>query len=178
MPAYSKEKQKYHLERVRAALVVRPNASSYEIQKVLKESSEAPLELDRHYIDRLQKKIFIERAKRLERSHLNLRLATIQDKKARVDLLLWSEATNQENPGVVRVMALRELFKNELDLLQSEMDAGVFERHLGTLRREPPPLTPEQRERILRAMINWGIVKPKPNESNADPAQNRLLASG
>lgn len=183
MPAYSAERQKYHLERVRAVMVVRPQASAEEIQRVLEESGEAPLRLDRQYIEKLQRKVVRERTARLERSHLSLRLATIQDKKERIDAHLWQEATNQTNDERARITALGLLFKNELELLQAEMDAGVFERHLGTLRNLPPPLAPELRAKIIEAMINWGIVKPKhadgtPNSYQPNTAEHRLLASG
>lgn len=164
MPTMSKEKQQYHRERIRAILIVRPKASITEVKQVLEESAEAPLALDRDYISAQMKKIISERTTRLSLANRNQRVAFVQDKKERIDAMLWSEATNTENSGRERIMALALLFKNELEMLQAEMDAGVFERHLGVIRREVAPLSPEQKTRILEAMIKWGIIKPKKTE--------------
>lgn len=178
MPSYSKEKQQYHRERVRAVLVVRPNATPHEIQRVLNESADASLHLDHDYITKIMKKIVDERRTRLERSHINLRLAVIQDKKQAIDERLWSEATNPENPAVARVVALKELLKNELELLQAEMDAGVFTRHLGELQHQAAPLTAERKAELLAVFIRWGFVKPKPTQDNGSQAQTKSLING
>lgn len=170
MPSYSEEKRKYHTERVRSVLVVRPNATPSEIKQVLEESHDAPMKLDRLYITKLMKKIVGERASRLERGSINIRLSSIRDKKDLVDTHLWREATAQDNPGVVRVMALKELVKNELELLQSEMDAGVFKRHLGNLEIEKrfAPLPPEQITGIIQALLAWGTQPPQVREVHAN----------
>jgi hypothetical protein len=176
MPAYSEEKRKYHLERVRAVMILRPNATPREIQTVLEQSIEAPLHLDDEYIAKLMKKIIEERRRRLELANLNLRIATIQDKKRLIDERLWREATNPNNPPVARIVALRELFKNELELLQAEMDAGVFTRHLGEIEHRPAPLTDAEKAKILSVFLKWGLIKPKnPDEAKNLPAQGLKL---
>jgi hypothetical protein len=55
------------------------------------------------------------------------------------------------------------------------MDAGIYERHLGTLEldKRNKPLPVEARELIRQAMINWGMVpkelpEPHGNQNNTN----------
>jgi hypothetical protein len=60
-----------------------------------------------------------------------------------------------------QVQALATIGKMDIALLQAEMDAGVFERKLGTVDlaiRRSQPLTPEAREILLKAWRNWGLL--------------------
>ena len=166
MPAYSKEREQYHISRIRSILILRPDATFDEIAEALSASTEAPLALERHYISKLKKKIYAERLRRNDNLNRNARIAYIQDKKKVVEQRLWQEATNMKNPGVVRVMALEKIMKNELELLAAEMDAGCYERKIGTLDvnakvEHQHTLAPELLDPIMRALRNYGLVKPK-----------------
>lgn len=60
-----------------------------------------------------------------------------------------------------QIKAMSAIAKMDLALLQAEMDAGVFERHLGTLdidvaRRKPIP--ENLRENAWKVFKNWGLV--------------------
>lgn len=176
MAKHTQEQQEYHIARIRAVLVLAPDAGSRQIQKTLETSEKSPIRLDRAYIDKLKGKIIRRRTAAINRENINARLAKIRDRKAVVDEMLWREATNPSNQGRDRVAALKELMKNELDMLQAEMDAGVFERKLGTLAHIPAPINDDQRAAVMKALLAHGIVrapvevkaieKPKQNEKS------------
>lgn len=182
MPAYSKERQKYQQSRIRSIMILRPDATLEQIQDALQASTDAPIELTLTYIGKLRNKIFRERTRRNENLNKGARIAYIQDKKRVIEQLLWQEASNRLNPGVVRVMALEKIMKHELELLKAEMDAGFYERTLGKLElatkvEHEHTLAPELLGPIMRALKNYGLVKPKliepehatTNTSNPEP---------
>ncbi|GEM_PF-5712978 len=167
MALYGKQTGEYHKSRIRAVLVVRPDASLRDIQSTLEESTEAPLTLTLHYIGKLKNKILKERINRFN-ANLRERLSTMQDKKMAIDIRLWSEATNQRSPAIARIAALRDLFRNELELMESEMNAGLYERKLGTVdMKHAYKISPEHQALILRAFENYGIIK----DTDAEPVQ-------
>lgn len=162
MSRYSKELEAYHVERVRGVMTVRPNATGSEIVRFL-EKSNTPLSLHPSYVRKLQKKVVGERMHRARNININLRIAEIQDKKRLIDERLWDESNDKTNPGVVRVMALQQLLKNEEIILKMEMDSGFIDRKLGTVEvNHIRRLSPEQMEAIVATMKLWGIVKDQP----------------
>lgn len=152
-------------------MVLRPDCSLREIQQTMEESPEAPLRLDLNYLAKIKNKIVAERTRRNLNLNLGARIAQIQDKKKMIDARLWAEATNQRNPGVVRVMALEKLIKNDLDLLSSEMDAGIYPRELGTLRhgreRTLEDLLDEDRQNIITQNAEPGPLQLPTGEGTA-----------
>jgi len=155
-------------------MVLSSGATLLQIQEALEASVEAPIRLDAHYILKLRKKIYSERLRRNNNLNKGARIAYIQDKHRIIEQRLWGEAANSKNPGVVRVMALEKIMKNELDLLKAEMDAGFYERQIGTLTvngkvEHEHTLAPEILDPILRALRNYGLIKPKIIEQYASP---------
>lgn len=148
---------------------MRPDATLEEIQEALKESPDAPMELTIHYISKLRKKIFAERLRRNDNLNQGARIAYVQDKKKIIEQRLWAEATNPNNHGAVRVAALQQIIKNELDLLSAEMDAGLFKREVGKLQIETKvehTMDKQLIEPILRAFKNYGLVRKQINNDN------------
>ncbi len=181
MPSYSEEQRKYQISRIRAVLILKPNASLREIQETLEESAEAPLHLQLNYIGKLTKKIVSERTRRNDNLNIGSRLSTVQDKKNMIDSRLWIEAANPRNPAIARIAALEKLMKNELELLQAEMDAGLFERKLGTFQINGK-ITEERKILIIQAFQNFGIIKKvdpalllenKENDNNGNQAGDK-----
>lgn len=171
MPAYSKEREQYHISRVKSVMILAPDAGLEQIQEALEASTQDPLRLDRDYISKIRRKIYAERLQRNNNLNKGARIAYIQDKKKAVEQRLWGEATNMKNPGVVRVMALEKIVKNELDLLKAEMDAGLYERQIGTVKvsgevehQHTHVLVPEVLDPIMRAFRNYGLIKEVENE--------------
>lgn len=184
MPAYSKENQHYYESRIRSIMVLRPEVSLREIQQTLEDSTEAPLHLTLNYISKLKHKIVGERAHRNDNLNKGARIAALQDKHAMVAQRLWVEASNIKNPGVVRVMALKALVELDTKMLNAEMDAGIYERALGTLEVARKPISVEDANRIMASLKMWGILPEqakqvlnitateKPRQENATATNN------
>lgn len=159
MARYSKQHIEEHKNRIRSVLVVNPGASLRTIQETLENSEENPLHLHIDYISKLRKKIIKERAHRNDRLLVGTRIAEMQDKKARIDQMLWREASDKTNSGKVRVTALVSLLKAELDLLNAELDSGIFQRKLGSIHMTKTlELKTEQKVLIVKAFRNFGLV--------------------
>lgn len=164
MPNYADETKKYHESRIRSVMVFQPDASLRAIQEALQASKEAPMSLNLHYIAKLRDKILRERRIRNNNLNLGARLAYIQDQHKAVKVRLWKEATDPNNKDVARVMALDKLLKTELDLLNAEMDAGFYERKLGTLEHDHThtlTLDKDMLAPIILAFRNYGLVDRK-----------------
>ena len=170
MPAFSKNAQEYHKSRIRTVMILRPDATIEEIRTALEESGDNPITLDRKYINKLREKIFKERARVNNNLNKTARLRILKEKLQMVERRLWAEATNADNPGVVRVVALKAIGENEIKLLNAEMDAGLYERQLGTLTEERRmlPLSEDTAKLVTAAMKNWGLIE------TADPTTPRL----
>lgn len=177
MSRYSKELEAYHVERVRGVMTVRPNATGSEIVRFL-EKSNTPLSLHPSYVRKLQKKVVGERMHRARNININLRIAEIQDKKRIIDERLWEESADKTNPGVVRVMALKQLIENEEKILKMEMESGIIERRLGTVEvQHTRKLSPDQMQAVIATMKLWGIVKDEQGEPIQPTPQTYSLPS-
>lgn len=153
---YSREEQRYHIERIRQVLVMFPNASLKEMRGVLA-NAKPPLIFNTTYIKRLKDAVFRERAWRLKNNTVVLRIAEVEDRVREIQKFLWTIA-QESKFDMARVLALKELGKLEFDLLSSQMDAGVFERNLGTVNVRAS-LDPEQAVKSIETLQKWGLVK-------------------
>lgn len=183
MPAYSQEQKKYHESRIRSVMIFQPDASLLAIREALEGSKEAPITLHPHYIAKLRDKILKERRSRNDRLNLGSRLAFIQDLNKAVKVRLWKEATDASNKDIARVMALEKILKTEFELLDAEMDAGFYERKLGTVEHDhlhEHTLAPDMLAPIILALKNFGVVDRKQVEPqpNAAPDPNPALPAG
>jgi hypothetical protein len=178
MPAFSKNAQEYHKSRIRTIMILRPDATIEEIRTALQESLDNPITLDRKYINKLREKIFRERARVNTNLNKTVRLRIIREKLQMVERRLWAEAMDPKNPGVVRVVALKAIGENEIKLLNAEMDAGIYDRQLGTLKEERRmlPLTEDTKKLVTAAMRNWGLIETSdpntPRLSHGEPLAN------
>jgi hypothetical protein len=138
------------------------------------------------------------------------RVAALQERKEIFDSKLWAIVNTDDTPirkilnstdGEItpkdkneavralaaingnRISALNSLLKGDLEMLQAELDAGIFERHLGTIRHMPAPLNAEQKRTVIDAFVAWGIIKPKTvidtvaKQTDDKPAAEQLAAS-
>ena len=148
------------MELVRQALAMRPRATGTKIKEMLAASG---ITLDYMYINRLKKKIMGERAFRFNQAEVNVRIAEIQDKTNAVQQKLWAILVNPKATDKNKVAAARGILDAERKLFESELDAGLFERKLGEVEvRHGLALSPEQRQMILNAMANFGVIKKSP----------------
>ena len=157
MSRYGKEKQKEHMELVRQALVVKPGASIYVIEEMLKKA-DRPLHL--HYILKIRNKIEAERRVRFDRRKVQARLAEMQDKMEQVQEKMWKILLDPRSDDNAKVRAGVAIMDMERKFFDHQMDAGIFERKLGEFEvRHNLTIDEETKRKIIAAMQNYGIIK-------------------
>ncbi|MBI4160052.1 hypothetical protein HY504_02705 [Candidatus Wolfebacteria bacterium] len=160
MPAFKKETTDYHQERVRDILILKPNASARSIAEALASDPKNPLPLHRLYIGKLIRKIEGERRHRLDNAKVTKYLAIIEDETQSVKEQLWGILLDNAADSKARVMAARGIIEAGNKLLELQMNAGIFERELGTVRVEHQhTIAPEIALPILKALQNYGIIR-------------------
>lgn len=158
MATYSKEKIEYLTERIRALKTILPRATNVAIQHALETDPDDPIHLDINFIGRLVKKIISERKWRFEGEEARRALAEFQDKKNAIVEQMWKVLLNPHAEDKDRIAAARTIIEAEDKFLSKQMDAGIFERNLGTVRFKAT-LTEERKIMILQSFKAWGIVK-------------------
>lgn len=158
MPKQTQEKIEYYKERIRALKTIVPRATIVSIQRALESDPEDPVRIDRTFIAKLVRKIREERKFRFTGEQAEVALAEFQDKKNAVVEQMWKILLNPMAKDAVRISAARTIMEAEDRFLSKQMDAGIFERNLGTFRVKAT-LTEERKIMILTAFKNWGIVK-------------------
>lgn len=170
-------KEKYK-ELVRQIITAQPRATITQIQEKLESRN---IIVSSMYISRLRDKIKNERVVRYDTAKVNARLAEMQDRIEEVEKHLWEiildTRVDRFNDLVVtvstKVKAALAIIKAEKDLLDAQMDAGVFERKLGTFEANfNVKLEDKQRQKIITALKNYGILevpcKELTNGNNGD----------
>lgn len=176
MPNYRQDTQRNHMEMIRVCLTIEPNASDLKLQEMLRKQD---LSLDYQYIQKLRKKLKGERKYRINTQQVDERISDIRDKVSLAQQKLWEVLASDRTTNKDKVSAAKAIADTEIKLFNAEMDAGIFERNLGTLAvdhgldENDPSI-----QLIMQAFQNYGIVKkPKeiktiePKQLNAD---NRL----
>lgn len=163
MAAYSDTLKEYHKSRIKDVMILKPGVSIEGIRRVL-ELSQDPLKLDYRYITKVVQKIRAERRTRMDRQEINSRLAEMQDRYEAVTEQMWKILLDGTADGKGRVMAGKIIIDAERLLLEAQMEAGVFERKIGTIaidhsHEHTLKLPEEIRTPILRAFRNYGIIR-------------------
>lgn len=161
MPKYTQQKKEYCKARVRALMAQKPTISAENIREELLKTSK-PLKLDKNYIYKLQEEIYKERAERNDNYTVKQRLEEFREKKEKIDEELWNILYDKKTSEGAKNAAAKQLIDNEKNLLNAEMDAGIFKRDLGRLETEsmPSPLPKDQRRKVLQAFVSWGLIGP------------------
>lgn len=120
-----------------------------------------------HYIAKLKDKVHKESLTEIDRAKIAPRISETRERYRLIfnqlnKIAFWSpDPTNPQMPPSYKdqIAALRALGQMDLALLNSEMDAGIFTRHIGTIeeQRRFVPLPPEQVDLIMGAFRAWGI---------------------
>lgn len=177
MPKYKQETEKYHIERMQKVLTLRPRASARFIQEALELDAESPLHLDLGYILRLRKKIAGERAHRFDRVLVEQEVAQFEELGEAINTEMFKILLGISSSASEKIAAARAIHEIAEGLIELKMNAGIFERKLGSIDvRHSHELTPEQQALILRALANYGIVKytPEPYQLPAGAAARPL----
>lgn len=173
MAAYSDTLKEYHKGRIKDVMILKPGVSIEGIRRVL-ELSQDPLKLDYRYITKVVQKIRAERRVRMDRQEIKTRISEMQDCYEAVSEQMWKILLDGTADGKGRVMAGKVIIDAQRNLLDAQMEAGVFDRKLGTLNidhaHEHTLKLPEEiRAPILRAFRNYGILKQQPRIIDAPP---------
>ncbi len=157
---------------IRDILVVDPLISITKLQDALFEkgyrSANATV-LDWRYIQKLKKKVHRNNVEQVDRAKVNERLVEMKEKnrlmlERLMRIVYYNDEMKKEGftPPTIReqISAINSIVRLDVMVFNSELDAGLFERHLGTLEVEMrnKPLEPALKAAMLKAFINWGIV--------------------
>lgn len=158
MPRYKEQTQEHHKEMVRQTLTMIPTAGVWKIKDTLAANG---LILDATYILKLKKKIISERRLRVDRKKVEERIAEIEDKVTQVQTKLFEILMNSKTKDEAKIKAAEKIVNSEIRLLQAQMDAGIYERRLGTLKAETEIPEMDMNNPRVQAMINLGLIKSK-----------------
>lgn len=168
-----KEHEKYYLDRVREVLVLKPNAGRVLIKKILQENPENPLVLGEAYVGILKKKILGERRRRYDFVKVEERLAELQDRTEGIVAQLWRIVLDGTADERARVAAAKTIIEADHKFFEAQMNAGVFERKLGTVEVEHSHfLAPEHVALVKTVFKNYGIIKAAGNAALPAPDGN------
>lgn len=122
------------MAKIRQVTLRDPTMSSQEVVDELKTArwGNAPIILTWGYVDKLRKKIIRQRMHNVNSSVL-ARINEIKERSIEVQKRLWIEALGASKAGD-RILALKEITRIDNQILQAEMDAGIYERNIGTLK--------------------------------------------
>lgn len=165
---------------IRDIVTIDPLISIAKIQDALfdknfKTSQNTPL--DWHYLAKLRKKLHRQSVEAVMQQTAVSRIAEFKERyrlvfDRLVRIAFYTDDLKKE--GSIppshkdQIAALNSIIKMDLSIFNAELDAGIFERHLGTLeiekRAQPLPL--ELKEAMMKAFENWGII---PKETTYEP---------
>lgn len=164
---------------IRDSIAIDPLISVLRLRDVLfdkgfRTASNKPLDWD--FVSKLVRKINREAVVRVDRQKVTERLSESKERYRLVfDRLMriafYTDDLKKEGmlpPSYKdQISALNSIVRLDVAIFNAEMDAGLFERHLGTLdvEKRNKPIPKEVRDRIKQAMINWGMM---PKETNGD----------
>ncbi len=167
---------------IRDAVVVDPLISVARLQDALfekgfKTPNNTPLDWD--YVARLRKKIHRQAIENVNRQETSERVAELKEKNRivfdrLVRIAYYTDDMKKEGmqpPSYKDVIAaLTAMVRLDLMIFNAELDAGIFERHIGTLEVEKryKPLPPELKAQMMLAFKNWGIIPPDQHEQTQD----------
>jgi len=167
-PEYKREVK----EKIRSILVRKPNASKYELSKILK--------IDHMTALKLKKKVHEENTKRIEKQRVNKEVGKIEVEYNALALECWQVITNdirkikvkkKDEAGQVieldeevfidtrtKLVAVKTLVDLKKRLFDIKFDAGIFRRKLGELALHKK--LSDEEEALIRDAINLDYGKP------------------
>jgi len=174
MPKINLRNENEIIRAVREEIVVNPMISVSGLRQNLKERGIMTYNgnpIDPSYLGRLVRKIGRRAMKEADNIKIERRLSKTRERfSVMIDRLMkiafWKPEYIKDGvfPPQTKdiVRALDTIQKMDLALLQAEMDAGIYKRHLGTLdveavRRQPIPN--DVREAAWRVFKNYGIIE-------------------
>jgi hypothetical protein len=181
MPKITLRKENEILRAVREEVVINPMISLRRLQANLKQRgfvtySGNPIE--DQYLKKLIRKLNREAFAESDRQEIGERLANTRQRfSTMIEKLLkiafWRIDYIREGFYIPeyrdQIKAMDSIAKMDLALLQAEMDAGIFERHLGKLDIEiarKQPIPDDRRDVIYQVFKNWGLIPKDAPQKN------------
>lgn len=157
---------------IRDAIVIDPLISVQRLQDALFEKgfrTSSNGALDWHYVAKMRDKVHRQSVENVDHQRVNERVAEMKERyrlvfERLIRIAFYSDELKKEGvqPPSFRdqISALREISRLDVAIFGAELDAGIFERHIGTLEIEKrnKPLPPELKAQMLKAFTNWGII--------------------
>ncbi len=181
MANYGDDTRKYHRERIRDVLAIKPTASILTIQRVL-ESGDDPLRLDNRYIAKELGIIRSERRYRFREADVNAALAELQDQGRALNEAMWRIVLDERKGAAARTMAAGRILESNYKFWEAQLNAGVFERKLGEvkvaleLERKNAPLPEDIQDIMLKALTAQGLIKAPPKHVDAITIEPKQIA--
>jgi len=157
---------------IRDAIIIDPLISVTKLQdalfdKGLRSATNTPLHW--HYLAKLRDKVHRQSIENVDRQEVSHRIAEMKERyrlvfERLIRIAFYSDDLKKEGilPPSYRdqISALREISRLDVSIFGAELDAGIFERHIGTLEIEKrnKPLPSELKAQMLKAFTNWGII--------------------
>ena len=175
MPKILKPAEEKITRAIRDAIVIDPLISMRSLQSVLEKKG---INVgSREYLSRLVWKITRSLETEVDRQVLSGRIAQIKERQRividrLVRIAFYTDDLRKEGfpPPSYRdqIMALNAIVKLDLAILSAEMDAGIFERHIGKIEIEKRyiPLPQELKERMIEALKNYGVIPHEVESKN------------
>lgn len=190
MPKVTLRNENEIIRAVREEIVVNPMISISRLRQNLKDRGIMTFNgnpIDPMYLGRLVRKISRKIVRESDQVRIGERLNNTRERfRVMIDRLMkiafWKAEYIRDgiwppdNKDIVK--ALDTIQKMDLALLQAEMDAGVFERHLGSLdveiaRRRPIP--DDKREAVWQVFQNFGMIPKGDNPQIKDGGKNNTI---
>ncbi len=144
--------------------------------------------LDWEYVARLRKKIHRTAVETVRRQDVAERINEFKEKNRLVfDRLMriayYTDDLKKDGlppPSYKdQIAALTAIVRLESVVFNAEFDAGIFERHIGTLEVEKrfKPLPPDLKMQMMIAFRNWGIIPPEEIDNGTNNTEPAPIAS-
>lgn len=166
MPKIDDTKEADVKREVRTLLAINPMISSRALTEKMRERG---YPLDRHYLLKIIHKLNGEIERDIDSSEIRSRMAQTRERfqasfERLFKIAFWEWKYLEEGVQMPetkdQIKALEVIMKMDIALIEAEMDAGIFKRHLGTLAVDPRnvPISQDRKEAIMIAMKNWGML--------------------
>lgn len=167
---------------IRDIVIIDPLISVTKLQDALLEKgykSATGNALDWRYVHKLKTKVHRTAIEQTDREKVIERVTEMKERYRLMLERLWRivyYTDDLKKEGFMppsykdQINAINSIIRLDSIIFNAQLDAGIFERHIGTLEVEKRsrPLPPELKAMMLKAFINWGIV-PKDVIPHAEP---------
>lgn len=146
---------------IRKTVALDPLVSLRKIQKILGDNNYPIRKLE--YIAKLRDRVHRRAIAELDQTLITERITETTERWKLSFVKLMQIAFGEPRPGEIppkpfdQIMAITKLMELDLKLLSAQMDAGMFQRHIGLIEHEHRivPIPAELKEQVNRAMIAW-----------------------